>query len=178
MRTFMIAAVVTALPAMGFAVGDETDTPPTTTGTTTTCTDGMVYDSEIEACVEPTDSSMNDTLRMDAVRELAYAGRLMDATRVLDAMADQEADRVLTYRGFIARVSGDLEAGKMWYAKALAQNPDNLLARSYMGQGFVEDGQVALARAQLSEIRQRGGRATWAEFSLRSAIERGQGYAY
>jgi hypothetical protein len=57
-------------------------------------------------------------------------------------------------------------------------NPDNLLARSYMGQALVEQGQVDLALAQLSEIRMRGGRGTWAETSLANAVATSVTYSH
>jgi Tfp pilus assembly protein PilF len=65
-----------------------------------------------------------------------------------------------------------------YYQAALAADPDNFLARSYMGQGHAEAGEIVLAQAQLSEIRARGGRGTWAEWSLRQAIQTGSGYNY
>ena len=61
---------------------------------------------------------------------------------------------------------------------ALAQNPDNLLARSYMGQGLVLEGDWVGAKRQYDEIIARGGRGTWAEASLRDAITTGTTYTY
>ena len=178
MRSLILAATLATAPAIVFAAGSDSTSPPTPTDTTKTCTNGMVWDADSKACVEPTDSSLNDTDRMKAVRELAYAGRLGDAERVLDAMADPSADGMLTYRGFTARMAGRTEEAYDWYAKAIDANPDNLLARSYLGQAHVASGQIELARAELSEIRQRGGRSTWPEVSLRLAIESGRGYSY
>ena len=83
-----------------------------------------------------------------------------------------------TQRGFVHRKLGDAELGNAYYRQAIAQNPDNLLARSYMGQGFVASGDLVAAKAQLTEIRTRGGRNTWAELALRMAIETGQGSTY
>ncbi|MEM8582143.1 MAG: tetratricopeptide repeat protein, partial [Pseudomonadota bacterium] len=65
-----------------------------------------------------------------------------------------------------------------YYEQALAADPDNLLARSYLGQGFVAVGNLTAARAQLQEIRARGGRETWAEFALETSIRTSRGYAY
>lgn len=178
MRLPTLTAALIALPALAFAVGSDDDTPPTPTDTTKTCENGQVWDADSQNCVAPKDARLNDADRLKAVRELAYAGRLNDAQTVLDAMQDQQADGVLTYRGFVARASGRAEDARVWYARALAQNPDNLLARSYMGQGFAEAGDIVAARAQLREIRQRGGRNSWPEFALRQAIETGQGYAF
>ena len=178
MRGLLLAALVAALPVATFAVGSDDTSPPVNTDTTKTCTNGTVWNPDTKSCVAPTDSSLNDANLFRAVRELAYFGRLKDAERVLDAMTEQDADGVLTYRGFIARKSGRTDEAYEWYVRALEQNPDNLLARSYLGQGYVEEGRFELARAELSEIRARGGRATWAEFSLRMALRSGQGVSY
>lgn len=178
MHRMILAVALASAPGLIFAAGTESDTPPTPTETTTTCSNGMVWDADSKSCVEPTDSSLNDTDRMNAVRELAYAGRITDAERVLDAMLDQDSDGVLTYRGFTARKAGRTDEALEWYGRALEANADNLLARSYMGQWHVEAGNIDLARVQLSEIRQRGGRSTWADVSLRMAIQSGAGYSY
>ena len=85
---------------------------------------------------------------------------------------------VHTYRGFTARKMGDMDAAMRAYGRALDINPDNILVRSYMGQAFVETGQYELAQAQLTQIRTRGGRGTWAEISLRLAIQSGTTYNY
>lgn len=178
MRVLLLSMLLVAPPLAAFAVGFNDDDPPTPTETTTTCTDGQIWDVESEACVDPDETGLNDTDRMQAVRELAYAGRITEAERVLDAMVDQTSDGVMTYRGFTARKAGRLADAHAWYARALDTNPDNLLARSYLGMWHVESGDIPLARAQLTEIRRRGGRSTWAEFSLRMAIGSGSGYSY
>ena len=178
MRRLMMTAALASIPVLANAAGTESDTPPTPTETTTNCTNGMVWDADSKSCVEPTDSSLNDTDRMNAVRELAYAGRIPDAERVLDSVEDQASDGVMTYRGFTARKAGRMDDAYAWYERALTANPNNLLARSYMGQWHVESGNIELARAELSEIRQRGGRSTWPEISLRLAIQSGSGYSY
>jgi Tfp pilus assembly protein PilF len=85
---------------------------------------------------------------------------------------------VQTYYGFTARKLGDFDAGMAYYTAALVIDPDNILARSYMGQGMVERGDLVGARMQLSEIRARDGRQTWPEIALRMAIERGVGQSY
>lgn len=178
MRALLLCTVLATCPLAVLAVGFNDDDPPTPTETTKTCTDGQVWDAETESCVDPDKSGLNDADRMKAVRELAYAGRITDAERVLNAMVDQDSDAVLTYRGFTARKAGRTEDAHEWYARALKVNPDNLLARSYLGQWHLEKGDFQLARAQLSEIRQRGGRSTWPEISLRMAIQSGSGSSY
>jgi tetratricopeptide (TPR) repeat protein len=126
----------------------------------------------------PAQSTNDDSARMNDVRELAYDGRYADALRVLDTMQDQSSDMAITYRGFATRKAGDMAGGMAFYETALAVNPDNLLTRSYMGQALVEQGQADLALAQLTEIRMRGGRGTWAEASLATAVATGVTYSH
>ena len=177
MRTVILATAL-AFPTAIFAAGSDDSTPPTPTNTTKECTNGMVWDANSKACVAPKESRLDSDTLYGAVREFAYAGKISAAQAALRAMPDQTDDRVLTYWGFTERKLGNLDAANVFYTKALTQNPDNILARSYMGQGYVESGQTDLARAELTEIRTRGGRGTWAELSLRMAIEKGAGYSY
>ncbi len=172
MRTTFLAAAL-ALPAAAFAAGSDNDSTPTTTETTTQCSEGMVWDANLGQCVAPKESSLTDDALYEAVRELAYAGRYADTLNVLAAMSDQSDDRVLTYRGFVARNTGDLEGGEAFYRAAIEANPDNLLARSYMGQGYVVEGRVDEAYAQLVEIRARGGEGSWPARALEAAIRTG-----
>jgi Tfp pilus assembly protein PilF len=93
-------------------------------------------------------------------------------------MTEGETDRVLTYMGFAHRKAGRADLGMEHYAHALDVNPDNILARSYLGQMLVEMGEIAAARRQLDEIRTRGGAGTWAEASLARAVGTGETLNY
>ncbi len=200
LRTLILTtalALPLALPGMGLAAGGESDSKPKQTETTQNCLQDRqwdpeikkyvrfsepvngVWDEDLKRCVRPDKTSYldSDTLYR-AVRELAYAGRYGEAIQVLDQMPDQMDDRVLTYRGFTARKLGDLELADMYYEQALTVNPDNILARSYMGQGKLAAGDKVAAVTQLREIQARGGAGTWAEASLRDAIETGATYNY
>lgn len=165
-------------PMAAFAAGEETFTPPTPSETTTVCVEGQVFDLATETCMDPAESTNDDSARLNDVRELAYEGYLQAALDVLDSLENPQDTMALTYYGFAHRKAGRVDLGMQYYHAALAVDPDNVLARSYMGQGFAEAGQMVQARAQLGEIRQRGGRGTWAEFSLRQAIQTGAGYSY
>jgi predicted Zn-dependent protease len=178
MLKISVILLTSALPFAAFAAGSDSTTPPTPTETTTKCTKGKIYDAKTKKCKNPQDASLGDDARFGAVRELAYAGRFDDALAALKAMQEGESDRVLTYLGFITRKSGDMAGGMAYYARALEVNPDNILARSYMGQALVEQGDIAAASRQLEEIRRRGGADTWAETSLAHAVGTGQTLNY
>lgn len=161
-----------------FAAGSDDTEPPPPTPTSTDCKRAEIWDEKTQKCVPPKSSGLNNDQRYTAVRELAYAGRIDEAQLVLASMTEGDSDRVLTYRGFLARKSGDWETGRAQYLAALAANPDNLLARSYMGQGLMQRGDKDGARAQHAEILRRGGAGTWAELALADAIATGIGYSY
>jgi len=178
LRRPLLAAALAILPAGAFAVGSDDSSPPTQTQTTTVCPKGQVWSDKLKACTMPEDSRLDDDTRFRAVRELAWAGRPDDALAVLATMTEGDTDRVLTYRGFALRKSGNLEGGLAAYEAALKQNPDNILARSYFGQMLVEMNEMQLASLQLDEIRARGGAGTWAEQALARAIATGVTYSF
>lgn len=173
-----LAAALAFLPLPALAAGDGDETPPKPTETTTQCAEGLVFDIATQTCMTPEQSTNDAQSMVEIIRELAYAGRYADAGTVLDLMEDQSDPWVLTYRGFLARQTGDFAGAEAYYQAALTAAPDFHLARSYMGQGYVAEGKLDLARAQLTEIRARGGRGTWAEVSLRLALESGVGFSY
>lgn len=183
----IVILLLMILPGFAFAAGsggsgDSGGTtwtnPPKTTKTSKLCEGVQVWDVKTKSCVDPKKSGLDQDILMQAVRELAYAGRLEDAQGVLRLMADQDDDLVLTYWGFTSRKLGKADLARVYYDRAIARNPDNILARSYLGQGLVGEGRVEEAIAQWQEIRARGGVGSWAEASLREAIRTGQTYNY
>ncbi len=177
------SAFALALPALTLAVplsaaGSDTSTPPNPSTDTKKCSSKRVFDKELGKCVKPEKSSMTGDQLLQTARELAYLDRFDDAQAVLAAHPDQTNDHVLTYWGFTNRKLGRAELANQFYAQAISQNPNNLLARSYRAQGFVSEGKYVEALQEWKEIRARGGAGTWAEVSLRQAIETGQTINY
>ncbi|MFK7835453.1 MAG: tetratricopeptide repeat protein [Sulfitobacter sp.] len=174
MKTLILAsALVLPLAATSaFAAGGGGNEPAKPK-----CKTGQIYDKKTKACVVAQESNLDVDSLYENLRELAYAGRYDDAKVVL-AQMPQDDDRTLTYLGFTNRKQGNMDAAMTYYAQALRVNPANVLARSYMGQGLVEQGKMAEAMAQLRAIRAHGGSGTWAEASLRTAIATGQTFDY
>jgi tetratricopeptide (TPR) repeat protein len=177
MRSALILAL-TLIPSGVFAAGSEVFAPPITTGTTIRCTGTLILDPKFDRCVDAGQSGLSDTDRHGAVRELAYAGAYDRTLAVLDRFADPEDVRALTYRGFVARKTGDMATAMAYYDAALAADPDYHPARSYMAQGLLAEGDRAGAEAALREIRARGGRETWAAVSLALALKSKSGFSY
>lgn len=178
-RAIRALAVLVALYAFGVsaasAIDPDDDAPPAPTETTTRCAEGTIWDAESAACVPIAESrapAERDRL-IAVVRELAYAGRYGDAAALLARAEDRGDSLVLTYRGFVARRLGAIPTGLAYYRQALAADPDNLLARAYLGLGYLQLGARAAAQAELSQIRRRGGIGGWPERALAAAIAQG-----
>ncbi|BDY16470.1 MULTISPECIES: tetratricopeptide repeat protein [Sulfitobacter] len=174
MRVVFASILSLAMPFAAFAAGSNDTSPPKPV---VKCEDGQVYDKKSKTCIDAKDSRLTPDDLYQTVRELAYAGEYSDAQIVLAAMPEHD-DRRLTYMGFTTRKMGDQAGGMAFYARALAANPANVLARSYRGQALVEQGDIPEALAELRAIRAHGGAGTWAETSLRTAIATGQTFSY
>ncbi len=174
-RSLISIALATSLASPMLAAGSGSSEPKPKT---VTCTKGNVFSESKGKCVPQQDSSLTDDDRLEEVRALAYAGNALEAQNILTSLTDQRSDRALTYWGFTSRKLGDVDAGLVFYDKALKQNPNNLLARSYLGQAYVDSGRLDLARLQLTEIRDRGGEGSWPETSLSDALRTGKTFNY
>jgi tetratricopeptide (TPR) repeat protein len=163
-----LLALCFLFPVAALAVDKEEPTAPTPT--TAVCAGGRVWDHDAGACIDIGDGRLDDGTLYAAAREFARDGQYDHAAAALAAMQDRRSDRVLTYMGLTLPPSGRAAQGLGYYAEALAKNPDNLIARSYMGQGLAELGNVDGARTQLAEIRARGGAGSWPELALLGAI--------
>lgn len=188
--SFCAAVSLTAISAARAADSDTT-TPPVATETTTTCTDGKIWNAEKKECVAPEDMKpaeatpaeekkpaeeqkksqreIDDKL-YEAAREFAYAGQYENAIRALNAASDQQDPRILNYLGYNTRKLGNMELGMRYYKRALQKDENYILARSYMGQALIEQGDIEGARVQLVEIRDRGGENTWAYRALLQSL--------
>ncbi|MFK7941168.1 MAG: tetratricopeptide repeat protein [Roseovarius sp.] len=171
-----LTVIATLIPSALFAAGGETAPKPSET--TQSCTGGQVWDAATKSCVDVKSDLLNDDTLYGAVREFAYAGQYENAQQALAQMSDPNDDRVLTYMGFTTRKMGDVDAGIAYYEQAIANNPGNILARSYMGQALVEQGKLDAANRQLTAINAAGGQDSWAATSLRTAIKTGATYSY
>ena len=163
--------LATSLGTAAFAAGSDSTEPPKTTATTQTCEKGQIFDEETKSCLDAKSEVFDDDDRYEAAREMAYAGLYDEAMIVLVAAENQEDPRILNYKGFTYRKMGDLDLAMDYYNQALTVDPDYILARSYMGQGMITIGDVAGAKAQLQEIKARGGEETWAYAALDAALK-------
>lgn len=171
MKTTLLALAATASLAFAAPVfaagGDDT--------TATQCKEGTAYDEATKSCVAQ-QGRLDDTQIYQLARQFAYAGKYDDALKMLERASNQEDPRILNYYGFTNRKLGNVEVAMDFYKRAIAIDGNYLLARSYMGQGLVQQGDLEGARVQLVEIRDRGGRDTYAYKALYEALKSGSTY--
>lgn len=158
------------------AAGTDSSEPPQPTETTQKCKDGQIWDKETKACVSAQQGMFDDDTLFDAARELAYDGQYDNAIALLQLAANPDDPRILNYLGFSNRKAGRMEVGMGYYRQALKRDPDYLLARSYMGQAYLQQNQRNAARDQLLEIEARGGKGTWAHKALVMAMKNASTY--
>lgn len=170
-NSFLALAATASLAFAGsaFAAGGGND------ASQTQCSNGKVYDEASKSCVDQK-SELNDDTIYNAARQFAYAGKYDDALKMLKRAKNQNDTRILTYYGYTNRKLGNVDVAFDYYNRAISADANNLLARSYMGQGLVQEGKLEEARAQLVEIRDRGGKGTYAYEALYEALKSGSTY--
>jgi tetratricopeptide (TPR) repeat protein len=94
-----------------------------------------------------------DGAYLGAVRRINlgdYDGAKVELQAVLTAVGPNPD--VLTYLGFANRKQGNFETALSFYTAALSVDPAHLNAQEYLGEYYVERGDLGAARAQLSRI--------------------------
>jgi tetratricopeptide (TPR) repeat protein len=121
------------------------------------CKKGEVWDKNKKKCMKAASGVLPDEDLYQQGRALAQAGEYDWAITVLSAISNQNDPRVLNYTGYSYRKSGEIEKGIGYYQKALAIDPNYVLVREYLGEGYIAAGKIDLAKAELGEIAQRCG---------------------
>ena len=134
------------------------------------CKKGEVWDKTKKICVKAQSGVLPDKELYAQGRALAKEGQYDWALEVLAAIQNQDDPYVLNYIGYSNRKAGRLEIGITFYRKALAINPDFVLAREYLGEGYVAAGRVDLAKVELAEIAKRCGKTCEEYKDLSKAI--------
>lgn len=143
--------VMPLLAAPGFTAGDGNDTA-------TTCPKGKVLDKKTGKCTDAQRGAVDDESLYEYGRALAHEGRYGEAINVLTLAADKTDPRILNYLGYSHRKAGRVLVGLGYYQEALRQDPNYTLVREYMGEAYLQQGDVAAAREQLGEIEKRCGK--------------------
>ena len=125
--------------------------------TITKCKRGLVWDMRRKRCVAQQRGMLDDESIYEAGRGLAAAKRYGEAIAVLSLAADKTDPRILNYLGYSHRKQGRVLVGLGYYREALIQDPGYLPAREYLGEAYLQLGDLGAAREQLGEISLRCG---------------------
>ena len=134
------------------------------------CGTGRVWRGDSQTCIDGHSAALTDQDFYDEARALVDEGQFAAAIDILHHIKKQEQPRVLNYIGYSTRKLGDVDKGLDYYHKALALDPNYLRAREYLGEGYLQKGDVANAREQLMEIADRCGDACEEYGKLEKAI--------
>jgi tetratricopeptide (TPR) repeat protein len=92
-----------------------------------------------------------------AGRDLGQEARYIEALQRFFRMKNREQARVLSSIGYSTRKLGDIDKGINYYHQALERDPDYTKARQYLGEAYLQKGDVGKAKDQLIEIANRCG---------------------
>ena len=163
-RSAFMAIALLSASSLAFAAGDSSGSSSSSKPVVKkTCKRGEVVKmvtkngKKVATCVKVSSGVLPDDELYDQGRELAKTGEYDWALEVLAAIKDQNQPRVLNYTGYANRKAGRLDVGISYYQKALTIDPNYVLAREYLGEGYVKAGRIDLAKQQLAEIEKRCG---------------------
>ena len=163
----IFALGVLSLGSPALAVGDNDDAPR--------CKRGEVYDGKKKICVQARSGVVDDESLADYAYALAKAERYEEALVVLDLMRHPNTAEALNYRGYATRKLGRIEEGIAFYKQSVLLDPDYTLVREYLGEAYVIQGRLDLAREELAQIEKRCGTTCEPYEDLAEAIAAAEG---
>jgi tetratricopeptide (TPR) repeat protein len=142
----LVLGAAATVPAFAAGGGSNTPTPPT-------CAKGQVYNAKKNACVKAERGALPDEEMTRYAYALAKQDRFQEALNVLDLLENPNTPEALNYRGFATRKLGRTEEGISFYLKSGALDPNYAQVREYLGEAYVIQGKVDLAKSQLATIK-------------------------
>ncbi|MFI5012641.1 MAG: hypothetical protein ACHQAY_09855 [Hyphomicrobiales bacterium] len=132
----------------GAARSGEAKMPPAST-----CSKGQIFDLKRNRCVKAERGVLPDGVVTEYAYALAKEARYDEALAVLDMLDNPDTPRALNYRGYATRKLGRTDEGIGYYLKSVALDPTYTQVREYLGEAYVVEGQIGLAKAQLATIK-------------------------
>ena len=146
---FFAVAFALSATAAGWALADGGGS----SGSTTTCKPGEVYDARQSRCIKQQAGVLPDNELAEYAFALAKAGRYREALDVLNLLKDPNTAIALNYRGYVTRKLGRVDEGIGYYLKSVALDPNYAQVREYLGEAYLQKGEMGRAQAQLQAIR-------------------------
>jgi tetratricopeptide (TPR) repeat protein len=118
----------------------------------TTCPRGEIWDRRVRRCVRARSEVLPDEILTGYAYALAKADRYDEALETLNMVGNPETPEALNYRGYATRKLGRTQEGIGYYLRAVALDPKYAQVREYLGEAYVVQGKLDLAREQLRTI--------------------------
>ena len=128
-----------------FAVGASSSSTPKKK-----CKKGYVWSKK--KCVKKTSELLADDDLYWQARAYIEDGKYDMALDLLQRIKNQNQPRVLNFIGFTHRRLGHNDIALGYYKKVLAMNPDHRGANEYLGELYVKEGKLDLAKKQLAKL--------------------------
>ena len=116
------------------------------------CQRGLIWSQKTRRCVQVRSEILTDEALTDYAYVLAKAERYDEALDMLDQVRNPETPKTLNYRGYVTRKLGRVDEGIGYYLKSVSLDPGYAQVREYLGEAYVIQGKVDLAREQLGVI--------------------------
>ena len=121
-------------------------------GASKSCPNGYVFSQQKKKCVKQKSEVIPDDALTDYAFALATEKRYDEALVILDQVQNPNTPKALNYRGYITRKLGRTEEGIGYYLKSVAMDPHYVQVREYLGEAYVIQGKLGLAKEQLHVI--------------------------
>jgi tetratricopeptide (TPR) repeat protein len=139
----------------------------------TTCNKGKVWDARNRKCIAKHSGVLPDPALTEYAFALAKAERYQEALDILDLLQNPDTPRAWNYRGYATRKLGRTEEGVGYYLKSVALDPNYAQVREYLGEAYVIQGKLDMARDQLQTIQKLCGSTECEEYEdLSEAINK------
>jgi predicted Zn-dependent protease len=174
LRVLAAAAFALLLFATPFAMagGDNNNK----SDAATTCPIRQVWDAKNNKCVEKKSGVLPNEALTDYAYALAKAERYDEALDVLDTLQNPNTAKALNYRSYATRKLGQTQEGVSYYLKSVALDPNYTKVREYLGEAYVIQGKLDLAKDQLATIAKLCGSTQCEEYGdLSQAITKAHG---
>lgn len=112
---------------------------------------------KLKKCRKDNPQSHDDAIYREALALATEKQDYQGALALLKTAANQQDPRILTYIGYSMRKMGQVDEAMGYYIQALAANPNSVETREYLGEAYLQKGDLTSAKAQLTEIANRCG---------------------
>ena len=115
----------------------------------TSCGTGQIWSRGADACLDAKSAALSDDDLYLAGRDLGQEGHYAEALQLFFRIKNRDQARVLNSIGYSTRKLGDVDKGIDYYHRALALDPNFTKARQYLGEAYLQKGDVGKAKEQL-----------------------------